>query len=166
VLFNESSRNSNICSSNRTAPSILKPSTRWRQVISFIPWMLYPYVKIPQNTLGRRLGRVQSWLRYGDKNMNFCSCQESNTSCPDHSAVTTMSEISLLCHQKWSLKLHFLIISHNKEYHLTWSNLLHFYQIKPCFRQKHISNFNKYFTVHKCTVLSKTYSFLKVSWNI
>ena len=136
VLFNESSHNANRCSSNRTAPSIIKPSTRWRWVISFIPWMLYSYVKRIQNPLDRKLGKVQSWCRYGDKNTNFCSCQESNTSCPHHSLVTTMSDISLLCHQKWSLKLHILIISHNKEYHLTWSNLLHFYQIKTQFKTK------------------------------
>jgi hypothetical protein len=136
MLLNKPSHNANRCRSNRIATSILKPSTRWRRVINFMPWMLYPYVKRPQNPLDRRLGRVQSWSKYGDKNTNFCSCQESNTSCPDHSSVPTLSEMSLLCHQKWSLKLHILIISHNKEYHLTWSNTLHFYQTKTLFQTK------------------------------
>jgi len=45
--------------SEGTAPHILNPGTRWRQVVSFMPWPLYTQGKSAWYTLDRRLGRPQ-----------------------------------------------------------------------------------------------------------
>jgi hypothetical protein len=43
------------------APCILNLSTRWRSVVSFMPWPLYPQGKSPWYPLYRRLGGPQNW---------------------------------------------------------------------------------------------------------
>jgi hypothetical protein len=42
------------------APCILNPGTDWRWVVSFTPWLLYPWRKSPRYPLGRRLGGHQN----------------------------------------------------------------------------------------------------------
>jgi hypothetical protein len=42
--------------SKGTAPCILKLGTRWRWMVSFMPWSLYPWGKSPRYPLDKRLG--------------------------------------------------------------------------------------------------------------
>jgi hypothetical protein len=46
--------------SGSIASHILNLGTRWRWVVSFMPWILYPQGKSPQSPLNRRLGGLQS----------------------------------------------------------------------------------------------------------
>jgi hypothetical protein len=52
------------CSHHRgsrgTAPLILSCDSRWRWIVNFMPWLLYPG-KEHQHPSNRRLGRPQSW---------------------------------------------------------------------------------------------------------
>jgi hypothetical protein len=47
--------------SGGTAPHILNLSIRWKWVVSFVPWPLYPSGKSPWYILDSRLGGSQSW---------------------------------------------------------------------------------------------------------
>jgi hypothetical protein len=49
------------CGSGGIATHILDLGTRWRRVVSFTPWPLYPQGKSPWYPLDRRLGGMQSW---------------------------------------------------------------------------------------------------------
>jgi len=54
--------------STGTAAHIINLGPRWRLVVSFIPWLLYPWQKSPQYPLDRRMGQLQSQSRHtGEK---------------------------------------------------------------------------------------------------
>jgi len=53
------------------APCILDHGTRWRRVVSFIPWLLYPQGKSSWYPLDRRLD--------GLKNQSGCGGEEKNS---------------------------------------------------------------------------------------
>jgi hypothetical protein len=55
--------NEDIYGSEGIAPYILNLGIRWRLVVSFIPWLLYPWGKSPWYPFDRRLGQTQS--QYG-----------------------------------------------------------------------------------------------------
>jgi hypothetical protein len=61
------------------APGILDLGTRWRWVVSFAPWPLYPQGKSPSYTLDRRLGGLQSRSGRGG--------EEKNSPAPRHEDV-------------------------------------------------------------------------------
>jgi hypothetical protein len=44
-----------------------KIGTRWKWVVNFTPWTLYPHGKNPWYLLDRRLGGPQSWSGHGGK---------------------------------------------------------------------------------------------------
>jgi hypothetical protein len=52
------------------AQHLLDFSIRWRWVVSFTPWPLYPQGKSPWYPLDRRLGGPQSCSRCGDEEIN------------------------------------------------------------------------------------------------
>jgi hypothetical protein len=56
--------------SDGIAPHILDLSTRWKWVVSFTPWLLYPQGKSPWYPLDRRLGWPHSWSGSGDEVKN------------------------------------------------------------------------------------------------
>jgi hypothetical protein len=60
LCFNWAPRHEGILGSDGTAPRILNLGTRWRWVVSFTPWPLYPQRKSPWYPLNRRLGGTQS----------------------------------------------------------------------------------------------------------
>jgi hypothetical protein len=59
---------------------ILNFGTRWRCMVSFLPWSLYPWGKSPQYPLDRGLGGPQSQCGHSgkEKNSHHYLCQELN----------------------------------------------------------------------------------------
>jgi hypothetical protein len=56
--------------SGGTAPHILDLGTRWRWVVSFMPWLLYSQGKCPWYPLDRRLGGPQSHSGHSGREKN------------------------------------------------------------------------------------------------
>jgi len=72
-------------------PRILHPDTRWRWVVSFAPWLLYP--------VGRRLGG--SWSRSGrggEKKCHHFPRRELKPGRPARSLVFVLTELRRLPH--------------------------------------------------------------------
>jgi hypothetical protein len=62
----------------RYSSIILDLGSRWRWMVSFVPWPRYPQGKGPWYPLDRRLGWPQSWPGHcGEENIS-CPCQEWN----------------------------------------------------------------------------------------
>jgi len=59
--------------SGGTAPCILNLSARWRQLVSFTPWLLYHWGERPWYSLNRKLSGPQSWSGCGGKEKKFLS---------------------------------------------------------------------------------------------
>jgi hypothetical protein len=78
------------------APHILDLSTRWRWVVSFIRWLLYPQGKSPWYPLDRRLGRPQSQSGHGGKEKILSPFHEMNPHRPACSLVAIPTELSQL----------------------------------------------------------------------
>jgi hypothetical protein len=55
-FFNWAPRQEGVVGEWRLAPRILDLGTRWRWVVSFMPWPLYPQGKRPRYPLDGRLG--------------------------------------------------------------------------------------------------------------
>jgi hypothetical protein len=64
------SRHDDILGSGGIAPRILDFGNRWRWVVSFTPWPLYPQGKSPWYPLDRRLGGTQSRSGRGGEEKN------------------------------------------------------------------------------------------------
>jgi hypothetical protein len=79
------------------APHILDLGTRWRWVVTFTSWPLYPQEKSSWYPLDRRLGGPQSQTWWGEKYSALTGIQAPNH--PAHSPV--------LCH--WALPAHVYI---------------------------------------------------------
>jgi hypothetical protein len=60
-------------------PNIINLSTRWRWVVSFMPWPLYPQGRNPLYPLDRKVGGFQSWFGCSGRGRTFLnrlfSCQ-------------------------------------------------------------------------------------------
>jgi hypothetical protein len=57
---------------------------KWRRVVSFTPWLLYPHGKCPWYPLDRRLGGLQNRSGCGGEEKSFPA--PAGTRTPDHSA--------------------------------------------------------------------------------
>jgi hypothetical protein len=66
------------------APRIIDLGTRWRWVVSFTPWPLYPQGKSPPYPLDRRLSGPQSRSGHGAEVKNSQPHRDSNS---NHSTV-------------------------------------------------------------------------------
>jgi hypothetical protein len=73
VVLNYASCHEDIRLSGDSAPCILNPRTRWRLVVTFMPWLLHPQGKSPQNPMDSRLGGPQTQSGVLE---NSCSYQE------------------------------------------------------------------------------------------
>jgi hypothetical protein len=67
--------------------TILDLSTRWRWVVSFMPWLLYLQGKSPWCPSDRMLGGPHNWSGCCGEEKNSCPCQESN---PNHPVCTLL----------------------------------------------------------------------------
>jgi hypothetical protein len=81
-------------------------SSKWRWVVSFRPWPLYPWGESSHYPLCRRLGGSQSPPGCGGKEQSPSPCWESNPGCPAHSLVTILTEffqlIQNMIFKKWN----------------------------------------------------------------
>jgi len=78
--------------------------TRWKWVVSFLPWQLYPQGKKPWYPLDKRLGGSQSQSGPGSKERKSQPLLGSNPSHPAHSLVTILTELAYCikkCHDKF-----------------------------------------------------------------
>jgi hypothetical protein len=61
---------------------ILNLGTRWKRIVSFTSWPLYPWEKNARFPLDRRLGRPQISSGHSGKEKNPCPYCKSNPSSP------------------------------------------------------------------------------------
>jgi hypothetical protein len=95
-----------VCRSGGIDPRILNLGNRWRGVVSFTPWPLYPRGKRPRYPVDRRLGAPQNRAGRGgeEKISQHCQCREFNPGRPVRSLVsivTVCSDWSDVC---WNRK--------------------------------------------------------------
>jgi hypothetical protein len=121
-----------------TAPCILDLGTRWKWVVSFMPWLLYSEAKIQQYTMDRRLGGLQSWYGHGSEEKKFpapapAPARKLNSNHPAHSLVTILTKTDYkktsCCLQFSELKddeMFVHIITQNQEYHHNHCNPVFF----------------------------------------
>jgi hypothetical protein len=108
--------------------------TRWKWVVSFMPWLLYPQRQSPWYPLDRRLGGPQSWSGYG--------VEEKNTQPP--LGFESWSSDHPTCSQSL-YQLNFPVSSHPENTNFSLK----------CIKLAHCNRWQKYRIVHGISVLIK-----------
>jgi len=117
---------------------ILNLGTKWKWVIRFVPWLLYPWWRSPQYHLNRGLGGPQSQSGNDGKETNPYPCWESN---PGH-AVQRL--VTILSHPG---------SPYTQPKHIIWCRIIHFWTVISaiglglCFKKDSFCNHKDYYNI-------------------